>query len=60
VEAHLIGYEGDLYGQTLRIAFIERMRGEKRFETVDALVEQMHRDVAEAREISEQTSYPVA
>jgi riboflavin kinase / FMN adenylyltransferase len=60
VEAHLIGYEGDLYGQTLRIAFIERMRGEKRFETVDALVEQMHRDVAEAREISEHTSYPVA
>ena len=35
----------------LRIAFLERMRGEKRFDSVDALVEQMHRDVAEAREI---------
>ena len=51
VEAHLIDFEGDLYGQTLRIAFLERMRGEKRFESVDALVDQMHRDVAEARQI---------
>jgi riboflavin kinase / FMN adenylyltransferase len=48
VEAHLIGFEGDLYGETLRIAFIERMRGEKRFESVDALVEQMNRDVEQA------------
>jgi riboflavin kinase / FMN adenylyltransferase len=48
VEAHLIGFEGDLYGDTLRIAFIERMRGEKRFESVDALVEQMNRDVEQA------------
>ena len=51
VEAHLIGFEGDLYGDTLRIAFLERMRGEKRFESVDDLVEQMNRDVAEASEI---------
>jgi riboflavin kinase/FMN adenylyltransferase len=51
VEAHLIGFEGELYGQTLRIAFLERMRGEKRFESVDALVAQMHRDIAQAAEI---------
>jgi riboflavin kinase/FMN adenylyltransferase len=51
VEAHLIGFEGDLYGQTLRLAFLERMRGEKRFDSVDALVEQMHRDLAEAEAI---------
>ncbi len=51
VEAHLIDFEGDLYGQNLRIAFLERMRGEQRFDTVDALVEQMLRDVAQAREI---------
>ena len=51
VEAHLIDFEGDLYGQQLRIAFLERMRGERRFDTVDALVEQMNLDVAEAREI---------
>ena len=51
VEAHLIGFEGDLYGQTMRLAFLERLRGEKRFDSVDQLVEQMHRDVAQAEEI---------
>lgn len=50
VEAHLIGFEGDLYGETLRIAFVERMRGERRFETVEALVEQMQRDVERAKQ----------
>jgi riboflavin kinase/FMN adenylyltransferase len=60
VEAHLIGFDGDLYGETLRIAFVERMRGEKRFESVDALVEQMHRDVVRAREITETTRFPAA
>jgi riboflavin kinase/FMN adenylyltransferase len=48
VEAHLIDFGGDLYGQTLRIAFVERMRGEKRFDSVDELVEQMNRDVEQA------------
>ena len=52
IEAHLIGFEGDLYGQQLRIAFLERMRGEKRFESVDELVEQMQLDLAEAQKIS--------
>jgi riboflavin kinase / FMN adenylyltransferase len=51
VEAHLIDFDGDLYGETLRIAFLERMRGETRFDSVDALVEQMNRDVEQAREI---------
>jgi riboflavin kinase/FMN adenylyltransferase len=51
VEAYLIDYEGDLYGQTLRVAFVERLRGEKRFATTEALVEQMHRDVERAREV---------
>ena len=53
VEAHLIGFEGDLYGERLRIAFLERMRGEKRFVSVDALVEQMQRDLVQAREIAD-------
>jgi riboflavin kinase / FMN adenylyltransferase len=57
VEAHLIGFEGDLYGETLRIAFIERLRGEKRFESVDDLVAQMNRDVDEAKRIAESASY---
>jgi riboflavin kinase / FMN adenylyltransferase len=52
VEAHLIGFDGDLYGERLRIAFLERLRGEERFETADALVAQMRRDVAQAEEIA--------
>ena len=53
VEAHLIGFEGDLYGKQLRIAFLERMRGEKRFDSVDELVEQMQRDLVDARQIAD-------
>lgn len=49
VEAHLIDFDGDLYGRRLRVAFIARLRGERRFPTVEDLVAQMHRDVAEAR-----------
>jgi riboflavin kinase/FMN adenylyltransferase len=55
VEAHLIDFEGDLYGQDLRVAVLERMRGEKRFESADELVQQMHRDVERAREICSAT-----
>ncbi|HET8673860.1 MAG TPA: bifunctional riboflavin kinase/FAD synthetase [Thermoleophilaceae bacterium] len=51
IEAYLIDFEGDLYGQTLRVAFAERLRGEKRFESVDELVEQMGRDAERARDI---------
>jgi riboflavin kinase/FMN adenylyltransferase len=55
VEAHLLDFSGDLYGETLRIAFLERMRGEKRFESVDDLVAQMRRDADRAREICSAT-----
>lgn len=49
VEAHLIDFAGDLYGQTLRIAFVERIRDELRFDSADELVAQMRRDVEDAR-----------
>jgi riboflavin kinase / FMN adenylyltransferase len=52
VEAYLLGFEGDLYGRELRLAFLERLRGELRFESVDELVEQMHRDVEDTRRIA--------
>ena len=48
IESYLIDHDSDLYGQTLRIAFIARLRGEKRFESVDDLVAQMSRDVERA------------
>jgi riboflavin kinase/FMN adenylyltransferase len=50
VESHLIDWEGDLYSRTLRVAFIARLRGERRFPTVEDLIAQMRRDVAEARD----------
>ncbi|CAN5595049.1 bifunctional riboflavin kinase/FAD synthetase [soil metagenome] len=49
VEAHLIDFEADLYGQTIRITFLERLRGERRFDSIEGLVEQMRADVEQAR-----------
>ena len=51
VEAYLIDFDADLYGQILRIAFVQRLRGERRFESADALAEQMKRDVEDARNV---------
>jgi riboflavin kinase/FMN adenylyltransferase len=51
IETYLIDTEEDLYGQTLRVAFVERLRGEKRYSDVDELVVQMHRDVEDARRV---------
>ena len=52
VEAFLLDFDGDLYDRELRIAFLARLRGERRFDTVEGLVEQMHRDVEDARAIA--------
>jgi riboflavin kinase/FMN adenylyltransferase len=52
IEAFLIDWSGDLYGENIRIEFLRRLRGERRFDSVDALVEQMGRDVDEARSLS--------
>ena len=51
VEAYLIDFDADLYGRSLRVAFIARLRGEKRFAGAEELVAQMHRDVEEARRL---------
>jgi riboflavin kinase/FMN adenylyltransferase len=52
VEAFLIDFEGDLYGTELQLDFVRRLRGERAFPTVDALVEQMGKDVAEAASVT--------
>ena len=46
IEAYLLDFDGDLYGQELCLEFVARLRGERRFDTAEALIEQMHRDVA--------------
>jgi len=51
IETYLIDHEEDLYGKNLRVAFVERLRGEKRYAEVDELVAQMHRDVEDARRV---------
>ena len=52
VEAHLLDHDGsELYGRILRVEFLARLRGERRFDSVDALVEQMRRDVERTREL---------
>lgn len=53
LEAHLLDFDGDLYGQPARVRFVERLRGEERFDSVEALVEQMTDDCARAAEIVE-------
>ena len=49
IEAFLIDRDVDLYGQTLHIEFLQRLRGERRFDSAEALIEQMHRDVGNTR-----------
>jgi len=58
VEAYLIDFDGELYGQRLRVAFIARLRGERRFASADELVEQMRKDAEEARDLCASFSPP--
>jgi riboflavin kinase / FMN adenylyltransferase len=51
LEANLLDWDGDLYDQPARVDFIARLRGEERFESVDALVDQMRRDVEATRTV---------
>ena len=50
-------FQGDLYGSELRLHFLEKLRGERRFESAEALVEAMHSDVARARAICASASF---
>jgi riboflavin kinase/FMN adenylyltransferase len=52
VEAFLLDFDGDIYGHELRLDFLERLRGERRFDSVDALIEQMGQDVIDTRRVA--------
>lgn len=52
IETHLLGFDGDAYGKALSIGFLARLRGERRFDSVEALKAQIARDVTGARELA--------
>jgi riboflavin kinase/FMN adenylyltransferase len=56
VEAYLLDWDRDLYGRELRIDFLARLRGERRFDSPEALIEQMRRDVEQTRELCRQAA----
>ena len=51
VEVHVLDFDGDLYGDHLEVEFVERLRGEMRFDGVEALADQIGRDVEAARDL---------
>ncbi len=51
VEAYILDFDRDLYGQDIRLEFLQRLRAEQKFPSVEALVERMHHDVDQARKV---------
>ena len=54
IEVHILDFEGDLYGQVLRIEFVERLRDEKPFESLDDLIAQLNADRERVRELKDE------
>ncbi len=51
LESHLFDFDGDLYGRRIQVEFVEKLRDEEKFADLDAMVKQIDRDAAQAREI---------
>ena len=51
LEVNILDFEGDLYGQTMCVSFVERLRAERRFESPEALITQLEADKKQAKEI---------
>jgi len=49
VEAHLLDFQGDLYGKDMTLRFVDRLREERRFPSKEALLDQIRRDIERAR-----------
>ncbi len=51
LECHVLDFSGDLYGEVVRVRFVERLRGEEKFDSVEDLIAQMSRDVDRTRDL---------
>jgi riboflavin kinase/FMN adenylyltransferase len=51
IEAYILDFDGDIYGQDVQLEFVKRLRGEMKFDGAETLINQMNRDVSEAREV---------
>ena len=51
IECHIIDFDADIYGTDLRVEFVQRLRGERKFDGIDALVEQIGNDRDTARDL---------
>ena len=58
VEVHILDFDRDIYGKEIQVAFVQRIRGEKTFETARALIEQIKKDMGEARQILKSVHRP--
>ena len=50
LEAHLIDFDGDLYGKRVRVRFLKKLRDEMQFSSIETMIEHIHRDIADTRE----------
>ena len=51
VESWLLGFDGDLYGQTILVEFFSRLRGEQKFPSLEALQEEIHKNARQALDL---------
>ncbi|TDI84314.1 MAG: riboflavin biosynthesis protein RibF, partial [Chloroflexi bacterium] len=56
VEAHILDFEGELYGKEIKLEFVDRLRDEMRFSGPEKLLEQIEKDIRRARSLLEQQS----
>ena len=57
LEVHLFDFDADIYGEYIHVDFIARLRSEKKYDSVDALVAQMDRDADNAKSALEVSTF---
>ncbi len=57
IESHILDFDRDIYGKTLRVRPVKRLRGEAKFESLEALIRQIEQDCAESRKILDSHKY---